>query len=950
MLLEVREIKKMVIKMNNYKNLFKSFFFFLILIFSFNVYSNNMAFDENGGIIYSPQSSEDLMEGLSYRFILGVFGKDALLYSLPSDLPENIYTEIQNWSPEEEKIYSKPFNNNIVVVTILALLAIFFVVIHVLILYVAWIYLEGLIHTQSSGEFLGSSWNSLFTPLKILFSILIIFPFFGKSYAPFDGEESDFGSFSLAQVVVLKAIGYSTETANDIWSSYVSHQKHYYPSIIMPTLLSKEIDMKNIIDFQICLITTNDDENSLDNLDITLLKSKSGFNNNQIPEDSFVAKISKARCNLNLSIGYDTESVEFLEKSNRLSNFASFSFNYDEIQKKVIEKEIEKVLNQGRDVAKRIVDNLALINKQRNLSGNFSKENWRNYCDSVSTIPFDSNLFVVTALSVYKTYAAKCMSENFIFNLSKAPNIAKDYPYGESNYLKGNQIELCVHTEGGKSGSSARTYVSNLFNSKINITGNDSLSEDLPSCINKLCSGVESGESSPYQCSNLISFAKTLYEQEEIIKKGWMPAGAYAYSLFSGNDFVSSKNMINKFSAKFYDSFNEEAYIDEYSKISNSNIDKITTSFSLPNLENVNYENFDIFVKNDEEFYLSKLYVDDEGEGLLGNIHNFFGDDGILGYNRFNTCIKNPLKINNGFSCGNLTEEIHFFGTKILAFAIEMKAISTVAEFLMTNKQKTSKQNGTMSSGIKDQVTRTLTTVGIGGAVFFFMDSITNTDFNSDAFSEIDSIWKQYPELASFVATMVVDKYASAGTIINIAMSILFLLGALLAFFLPLLPFFLWIIVISGFLVMVFEAMAIIPLWAVTLMTPTRDHSSEIAKKGMIIIISIIMRAPLLITGLILAWVLNDIFTGEVLNLLGFEESLGLSTSANATGLINALIVIIVYVTILYIIYNLVFSIIEGFYSIATEWLFGDSSISPFAKKERTESWREVVKSARSVK
>ncbi len=311
--------------------------------------------------------------------------------------------------------------------------------------------------------------------------------------------------------------------------------------------------------------------------------------------------------------------------------------------------------------------------------------------------------------------------------------------------------------------------------------------------------------------------------------------------------------------------------------------------------------------------------------------------------------MKNPLKLHNGFACGNLTEEMHNFGSKILAFAIEAKAIATVADLLLTGRQKTVK-NAEMSSSLKKKISGVLTTVGVGGAVWFFMDSITEIDYDSDAFSEIDSIWKQYPELGSFVAAVLVDKYSSAGSIINVLIGLFFVLGLLLAFFLPLLPFFLWIIVLSGWFVMVFEALAIIPLWAVTIMTPTKDHSSQIARKGIIIIISIILRAPLLVTGLIMAWVLNDIFTGEVLNLLGFEESLGLSSTANGTGLINAVIVIVVYITILYIIYNLVFSIIEGFYSIATEWLFGDSSISPFAKKERTESWREVVKSAQSVK
>lgn len=91
--------------------------------------------------------------------------------------------------------------------------------------------------------------------------------------------------------------------------------------------------------------------------------------------------------------------------------------------------------------------------------------------------------------------------------------------------------------------------------------------------------------------------------------------------------------------------------------------------------------------------------------------------------------------------------------------------------------------------------------------------------------------------------------------------------GVLLSYVLPMLPFFMWVGAVLGWIIMCIEAIVVAPMWWVMLLVPNGDDLMGSSKAGFSLLLGLILRPVLMVFGLMAAIILTEIF-GGFLNLI----------------------------------------------------------------------------------
>lgn len=872
-------------------------------------------------------SIEELQKDLSNRLILGVFGKDALIFSLGSNVSDEVINQISSMSMSDVQEYSKPFNIGNLNGLLMILSSFFFVSFSVLTIYFIWVMFESLVNTQDSGQFFGDKTSTLFSVLKGGVASILIIPAYGFSHKPFSDFEnsidgSKYGSFSLAQVFVFKVVGLSNNYSNHIWGSFVNNYQKAFPVLTLPNTYSKENDMKNLLDYVMCVKSYN-------NQDISNISFKRESNSS----GSYSFDTSFRQCVLSGNIKYNLSMIQELKKDNEHAKLVNSVVDYEKLFTETVKNSMSEIINKSiiyADILLKEASNLTTSNERSGALVNAS--NWRGMCDEPEKM-FETGKINNQGLPLIQYYMEKCLSENFILSfLSKDKEKAKSYY--ETNVLTGYKTDLCDVPTAAENGM--RTFVKT---SDIG-TSLESASKTLKECLNENCNSAESGL---YQCTSAIEFSKVNNENERMIKQGWLTAGAYSYALFSGFTNNIAKEIVSSLGTDFAftgsSNVSKENQGDFKFGIKSINSSDTNTSKEFEDLLKLTTESNRI------------LEAKKETANVILPPNGIFGKnsgDGLFGIHKFVNCSSSPMSIINGYSCGNITEEMHDLGSKMITMAIELKIASTASQLFGFTKNRSKVQQNTGSASATKAASFFGLPPNIYQAVLRVIGVGTATSLaGSTAFSDIDSYWIQNPETYLTVVALFAGEVPFLNGLIDFAFGILFLLGLIFGFILPLLPYFLWITVIGGWAIMVLQSLLIVNVWAATLISPSHDHTSKTAKKGLLILLTIVLRSPFMVVGLVLAWLLSNILIGSLLEIANIDDALLLTTSISIAGFIDMFVKLIVYLSLVYFIYNLVFSIIEGFYEIGSNWLFG-SALSPFSSKDRSEKWRGSISGAKS--
>lgn len=133
------------------------------------------------------------------------------------------------------------------------------------------------------------------------------------------------------------------------------------------------------------------------------------------------------------------------------------------------------------------------------------------------------------------------------------------------------------------------------------------------------------------------------------------------------------------------------------------------------------------------------------------------------------------------------------------------------------------------------------------------------TGLHNFTFSEdpIISIWKVGNHLIDVSAVLATGDIAIPGSILSTVAAVLFTAGATMSFILPMLPFMFWILAVSGYILLVVEAVISVNLWAISMMRMDGEGiSGEAGRKGWMILLALALTPLLMIGGFIVGMII----------------------------------------------------------------------------------------------
>lgn len=120
--------------------------------------------------------------------------------------------------------------------------------------------------------------------------------------------------------------------------------------------------------------------------------------------------------------------------------------------------------------------------------------------------------------------------------------------------------------------------------------------------------------------------------------------------------------------------------------------------------------------------------------------------------------------------------------------------------------------------------------------------------------------------------------------------------GLLLAFVLPMVPFAMWIAGVAGWLVLVFETIVAVPLWAFAHLTFQGDGLHGRGIEGYSLLINVLVRPSLMLIGLFLGYYLFTCLSWLIFQSFGIAVHFVLQQGYIVTNLLGAVVMICIFV------------------------------------------------------
>lgn len=149
--------------------------------------------------------------------------------------------------------------------------------------------------------------------------------------------------------------------------------------------------------------------------------------------------------------------------------------------------------------------------------------------------------------------------------------------------------------------------------------------------------------------------------------------------------------------------------------------------------------------------------------------------------------------------------------------------------------------------------------------------------------------------------------------------------GLTLSYYIPMLPYILWLGAVFGWVILVVEAVIAAPLWAVTHLAPDGDGVVGRGGQGYMLVLSLTMRPALMVFGFAAAVaVMNPM--GKFVNETFMGAFFG-SVSSGMVGMFKMLAGAVIYATVMMMIINRVFSLIHQIPDGILRWIGGGDNI-----------------------
>lgn len=922
------------------KNLIKKILILFIIIFSFM--NTNIAFAQT--VQTEDDKLEQEMQDVSNRLILSVFGIDGLRWYINDDS-----IDLKQINENNIVNYTTPFNNDN---NFLILSFVFFSVLLGYLLSFIYIILfikEGLLKTQNSGQFLGENGNVFFSAFKISIVGILLYPV----SLP----------YTTIHIILFKVLGASNDIAKSINSTIISNQPKTYPTLKFPSSGNKKDEGRALISFMVCSKTDYQDTDKEIN-----------FNFYERDDGLIIGEINKGNCYAKITYGLDKNHR--FEDEKKLKEKFGLEFNYKEIQIQAI-KNVTKVLIEKADMA---ADTILLPTKDKipffseaEAFNNFAVEtatdqsyidHWEGYCEEIFSYAKNNPIkqLLIEEKKQYLYLASRCVSHEVTKRLVYPTEINDFSMYLKTkNYLKDNRIELCNHDYKNLEKTRSRTIISESDVNEVaanlglqNLDKNISIKyKSAKECLIETCNSINSENTNLFSCMNAIYLNEEMIKQEQMEKSGFLNLGAYMYTMFnSGGINDNTKKIFNNFKIEYIPSFNKYSlypnnvfFINQKIKTYEDSVNNTKALDLLNESDNIQYKT--IFEKNNS--------LENGVVSLLN--HNINDGSDFLGAKRFSLCIRNSLKIYNGYSCGSVPEEMHNFGQNLFEYALYIKIMIVIYSeaynlddlrkktFTKKDESKdggvTNNAEGRKSKSIKSKIANSgeslknflssnvLLPISIG-AVYYLLDfmgvEISSTDeFGYFTTERLEDQKLDFANLSANGIAIVaaLGQESAVGYLIHFLVNLVIFKGFVVGYIIPLIPLSLWLTVVLSWIVLVLEIFFISPLWVPTLLSDYDNHTNRAQNNGIAIFIRLFFKAPLICCGLLIAWIVTNTVVSRLVNFLNFDKIFSIEYGYSLSAVIDSLVILTVYIIFLYYIMNITMTIIEAFYEFSTGWMTG---------------------------
>lgn len=168
---------------------------------------------------------------------------------------------------------------------------------------------------------------------------------------------------------------------------------------------------------------------------------------------------------------------------------------------------------------------------------------------------------------------------------------------------------------------------------------------------------------------------------------------------------------------------------------------------------------------------------------------------------------------------------------------------------------------------------------------------------------------------------------AAATVVAPIAFSIfggLITLGFFLSYYIPMMPFFIWLGCLIGWFILVLEAIIAAPLWAIMHLHPNGDDVVGRGGQGYMLVLGLLIRPTLMIFGLISALILSGVL-GQFINSLFYDVFI-MSRLGADVGFFAILLGYVLYTTMMLSFVKKMFSVIHSIPDQLLQWIGGGGS------------------------
>lgn len=804
------------------------------------------------------ESTQDLMN----RFVLAFFGKDALRAFTPyeiTDLEEAVIEDYIHPLPNFYRFLGFAFVFASLISFILALF------------YLSYIIYDGLFKSQKSGEILGSNWNRVFLLLKVVIAISLTYPFVGSNGIGYNGS----------QYLIFYAFGKSKEAGDSIVRDFNNNNISSYPEIPIPEFYGSAYEITDeMLDFVICL-----NKNSYEHP--TGKRALKIRNNINVSGDLSITAYNR-QCGFRMSFPLNSGLQTKIENNQEINEF--FENNYS-LNGEIFEEEgggYYNYLSAKIDSYNLIFDELL---KKASIVGNaymisMREKNPNNLQLALSDFEFD-NYIVGDNNIENRNWMGMCpMFYDELKGLEKLNDFEAAFIRRFGAYCL--SYELMRHTVLPKNENKKDNLLKTRNNFDILCSDRieDAIGSDIEimQCVRDTCSDLSSLSNNDYYCSNAVN----LYDYQEYATRydnlGFLVFGATIYNKFGNFNSTGSKILLNNVNTGAVSSFNPFK----------GTKSKSGTNYTLREINiETGAENYFQYRRIDPDDRVNNIQFEYDFSQQIENVKS----DGYSithPMQRLQKCVSNPISITDQYVCDSVIQEINKFGLNTIDIFTSYYVAKTTGSIIRSQGRITSvrrAQQGNLNRFINMVSNSKPMQLVLGGALVKGITEIISISGEQDDNDSRVAGDMFTTNNSTFMGTMgynlasahsssygipligYFQGYAGVNSKVITFFMVSFLLsGLIMAFMIPLIPFWVFtmaaINILSLFIMKVFS----FGFLAAFIMKPSQDYSSDVVNKFMGTIFEILFKIPFLVIGLVLSWLLTNTFVSKIFLIFDFDN------------------------------------------------------------------------------